>query len=70
MPAQHSPTGVMQAKSKCMLVYLPTWKHFCEYVSSHIIYRTIDEVNSMFVNLVLDEIITNVDVFRAHVVLI
>jgi hypothetical protein len=52
------------------ILELDHWKRFCEDVSDHIFGKTIYKVDRLVLNTKLDEVIANVNMFCASIVLI
>src|SRR5260221_9236650 len=67
--SQYSPSNRYEPKSSCKMFHLRRGKGFRECIRHHLVGRAIDKSNLSLFNDPTDKMITDVDVFRASVIL-
>src|SRR5712671_3198404 len=66
----HSPADAMQSEGEIVQSGLPLGKRLCQCISRHVFCRTVDQANTPFFNDVLNEMISDINVFCAGMIVV
>jgi hypothetical protein len=66
----HSPAGATQPEAKHVTGDFPAWERFHEDVSHHVISGTVHQLDGLLRDCVSDEMVTDIDMLGAGVVVV